>query len=173
MLKAILGILVLIIALIASYLYLAPQGAPSSSEVRDHKNTTYEIQEKSVTLKDGNSIVQDTPESQTITAYFGNDAKGDLDGDGDEDIAFILIQNGGGSGTFVYAVAALNDNGSYTGTNGILLGDRVSPQTTEIHDGVVVVKYFDRKPDEAMVTLPSVGVTLRAKMENGRLQVVQ
>ena len=137
----------------------------------DVKNATYEIQEKSVTLVNGSSIVQDTPSSQTVTAYFGNEARGDLDNDGDEDVAFILIQNGGGSGTFVYVVAALLTPGGYVGTNGILLGDRIAPQTTEVRNGQVIVNFADRRPDEPMTTQPSIGITLRARIEAGRLVI--
>lgn len=163
--------LVIIIALLGgAYFYSKNTDIPVRPAI-DLKNATYEIQEKSVTLTNGSSIVEDTPTSKTITAYFGNEAKGDLDGDGDEDVAFIMIQNGGGSGTFVYGIAALNTGDGYVGTNGILLGDRVAPQTTEIRDGVAIFNYADRKPDEPMVTQPSVGVTVRARIEDGRLVV--
>lgn len=172
MLKFIFGLLVLIIVGVGFYLYSAPTVGGQQPSATDPKNATYEIQEKDVTLKDGNSIVEDSPESRTITAYFGNEAKGDLDGDGDEDSAFILIQNGGGSGTFVYVVAALKDGDGYRGTNGILLGDRIAPQTTEIKDGEVIVNYADRKADEPMSAQPSVGVSLKVKVENGRLVVI-
>lgn len=171
MLRFIFGLLVLIILGVGFYLYSAPTAGGERPSATDPKNATYEIQEKDVTLTDGNSIVEDTPTSKTITAYFGNEARGDLDADGDEDVAFILIQNGGGSGTFVYVVAALKDGEGYRGTNGLLLGDRVAPQTTEIKDGKVVVNYADRKPDEPMAVRPSVGITLRAKIEGGRLVV--
>ncbi len=164
-------ILIAILVAAAAYLYLIP--ADEIAAAIDPKNATYEIEEKPVMLTDGTSIVQDTPSSKTITAYFGNEAKGDLDGDGDEDIAFILIQNGGGSGTFVYAVAALNTGKGYIGTNGILLGDRIAPQTTEIQDGMMLVNYADRLPDEPMAARPSVGVTLRAKVVDGRLTVIE
>jgi hypothetical protein len=173
MLKFIFGLLVLILAVVGFYLYSAPTAGGEQPNAADPKNATYEIQEKQVTLKDGNSIVEDSPESRTITAYFGNEAKGDLDGDGDEDVAFILIQNGGGSGTFVYVVAALKEGEGYHGTNGILLGDRIAPQTTEIRDGNVIVNYADRKADESMTAQPSVGVSLRVQVENGRLSVVE
>jgi len=169
MLKYVFLILIAILVAAAVYLYLMPGDAVPAI---DPKNATYEIEEKQVTLTDGTSIVQDAT-SKTITAYFGNEAKGDLDGDGDEDIAFILIQNGGGSGTFVYAVAALNTGKGYIGTNGILLGDRIAPQTTGIQDGMILVNYADRLPDEPMAARPSVGVTLRAKVVDGRLTVVE
>lgn len=93
--------------------------------------------------------------------YFGNDATGDLNGDGVPDAAFLVTTDGGGSGTFYYAVAALNISGAYVGTNAILLGDRIAPQTTEIKDGEVIVNYADRKPSDPMTAQPSVGVTKR------------
>lgn len=171
MLKYAFLILIAILLAAAAYLYVLPEDGIAPAI--DPKNATYEIDEKQVTLTDGTSIVQDTPASKTITAYFGNEAKGDLDSDGDEDVAFILIQNGGGSGTFVYAVAAINTGKGYLGTNGILLGDRIAPQTTEIRDGVILVNYADRLPDEPMAAQPSVGVTLRAKVEGERLVVIE
>ncbi len=139
----------------------------------DPKNATYTINGKPVTLIDGSAAVEDMPTSKTITAYFGNEARGDLDADGDEDVAAIVIQNGGGSGTFVYAIVALKTDGGYVGTNGILLGDRIAPQTTEIRDGIVIVNYADRKPGEAMVVRPSVGVSLYARVDKGRLVTVE
>ena len=64
-------------------------------------------------------------------AYFGNEAAGDLNGDGVSDVALLITYDGGGSGTFYYAVAALKTDTGYQGTNAILLGDRIAPQTTE------------------------------------------
>lgn len=171
MLKFVFGLLVLIILGVGIYLVSAPPTGGAQPIVTDHKDATYEIQGRLVTLSGGNSIIEDSPTSKTITAYFGNEAKGDLDNDGDEDIAFILIQNGGGSGTFVYVTVALKEEEGYRGTNGLLLGDRIAPQTTEIRDGKVIVNYADRKPDEPMVAQPSVGVTLRAHIQDGRLVV--
>ena len=94
------------------------------------------------------------------TAYFGNVAKGDLNDDGIVDLAFIVTQNSGGSGTFYYAVAAFqNTAGKYSGSNAILLGDRIAPQTTEIRDGVLIVNYADRNEGEPFTTAPSRGVS--------------
>lgn len=170
MLKYFLGFLFMI-ALSGFYWYeaAAPVLTEPVSAGTNPQNATYEIAGASVTLTDGKSMVENSPTSETITAYFGNEAKGDLDGDGDEDRAFIVIQNGGGSGTFVYVVAALQEERGYSGTNGILLGDRVAPQTTEIRDGLILVNYADRKPDEPIIAQPSIGVTLRARVENRRL----
>jgi len=140
----------------------------------DYKNATYVIEGQPVTLVNGHSEVPAAPgsASKVLTDYFGNDATGDLNGDGLPDVAFILTQNSGGSGTFYYVVAALRSSaGTYTGTNAVLLGDRIAPQTTEIKGGEVIVNYADRKPGEPMTAQPSVGVSKYLKVENGALVV--
>jgi len=126
-----------------------------------YKNATYIIDGQSVTLVNGNSTISSAPgsASQTVTQYFGNVATGDLNGDGVADVAFVLTQSGGGSGTFYYVVAALKTASGYQGTNAVLLGDRIAPQTTEIKNGQIVVNYADRATGEPMTVAPSVGVS--------------
>lgn len=123
----------------------------SQKNTFDPANTTYEIQKEKVILKDGKS--QDT-------FMFGEPTFGDLDSDGDLDAATILVNQPGGSGTFYFAVLVLNDSGVARATNAILLGDRVSPQTVEIHEGRAVFNFAERKPGEPMTTPPSVGKSL-------------
>lgn len=129
------------------------------------KNTTYNISGEPIMLIDGVFRKSITPNSSsTITVrYFGNEAYGDIDGDGDEDVSFLLTQDGGGSGIFFYLVAALKDGDRYQGSQAMLIGDRISPQTTLYQEGLVVVNYADRKPGEAMAMVPSVAKSLYAK----------
>src|SRR5262245_16293497 len=109
----------------------------------DFKNASYLINGQVVTLTNGVSKVEAAPgsASKVVTRYFGNEARGDLDRDGVPDVGFILTQTSGGSGTFFYVVAALRVTGGYVGTNGVLLGDRIAPQTTEIREGTMIVNY--------------------------------
>ncbi|TSC68780.1 MAG: hypothetical protein G01um101456_502 [Parcubacteria group bacterium Gr01-1014_56] len=150
-----------------AYIYQQKQGP-----VVDYKNTTYRIEGEVVQLTNGRSESEATPGSATkvVTDYFGNEAKGDLNGDGIPDLAFLLTQTSGGSGTFYYVVAAIQTaEGGYYGSNAIFLGDRISPQTTEIREGQVVVNYAERNPGEPMSTEPSVGVSLYLKFSNNEL----
>jgi hypothetical protein len=138
----------------------------------DHRDATYLIEGVNVTLRDGTAKTdaKEGSASKVVTTYFGNELKTDLDGDGREDIAFLLTQQKGGSGTFFYVVAALNTVNGYVGSDGYLLGDRIAPQTTEAsqnprHKHVIVVNYADRATGEPMTAKPSVGKSAYLKLD--------
>lgn len=127
----------------------------------DYKNGTYSIEGVPVTLVNG---IAETPAapgsaSEIVTKYFGDESVGDLNGDDHPDVAFILTQDSGGSGTFYYVVVALSTTNGYIGTNAVLLGDRIAPQTTQIKNEALVVNYADRAPADAMTVTPYIGMT--------------
>jgi hypothetical protein len=62
-------------------------------------------------------------------------ALGDLDGDGVVDAAVILIVESGGSGTFYYLCAVLNEDGAPLNEATLFLGDRVKIKDLSIRDG--------------------------------------
>ena len=139
--------------------------------VADYRDATYMIEGQSVTLTDGQAQTpaEEGSASTVITKYFGNEVKTDLDGDGREDVAFILTQETGGSGTFFYAVAALNTPEGFVGSDGYLLGDRIAPQSTNVstnslHKYVVAFNYVEREPSEPMTAQPSVGRSAYLKL---------
>lgn len=140
----------------------------------DYKSATYTFEGQDITLINGISVLEIVPgaASKVTTRYFGNDVSGDFDGNGTQDIAFILTQDGGGSGTYYYVAAALKQDDGYRGTNAVLLGDRIAPQTTEFKDGKIIVNYADRKPKDAMTVKPSVGVTKYLVVKDGILTEV-
>jgi len=155
--------------------YWLGSGALSTPPLGDYKNTTYMIEGQPVILVNGRAetAAASGSASKIVTQYFGNEAIGDLNGDGTPDIAFLLSQNSGGSGTFYYAVAALKTASGYTGTNAVLLGDRIAPQTTEIREGRLIVNYVERAPGEPMTTRPSLGVSKYLKLMGTTLIDVQ
>ncbi len=128
------------------------------------KNAKYLIENRAVTLVDGRAESDAAPgsASKIVTQYFGNEATGDLNGDGIADTAFILTQSTGGTGIFYYVAVALGGGGG--DTNAIFLGDRIAPQTTEIRSAgtggaELIVNYADRKPGEPFSAAPTVGVS--------------
>jgi heat shock protein HslJ len=148
--------------------------ASCSDRSDEHKNLEYSIGGGRVRLVDGVAEEPAAPgaAARILTRYFGNEARGDLNGDGREDVVFLLTQETGGSGTFYYAVAALASERGLVGSQAVLLGDRIAPQTTELQPGgVIVVTYADRAPGDSLATPPSVGKTIRLKLDPATLQL--
>lgn len=148
-----------------------PTAAAAATDVQDG---TYLVDGRSITLVDGLSELETAPgaASKLVTRYFGNGVELDLDGDGALDQAFLLQQEGGGSGTFFYVVAAMGTAEGYRGTNAIFLGDRIAPQSTHPagdDPSQFIVNYADRNPGEPMSARPSVGVSRRFAVRGGEL----
>jgi hypothetical protein len=131
---------------------------------KDPQNATYTIEGQKVTLIDGSS-------QDGSTTIFDTPAVGDLNGDGANDAGVILVVTGNGSGTFYYAAAALNNTTDfiYEGTNAIILGDRIAPQTKSIQDEIYTVNYADRAEGDPMTTQPSIGVSKYFEVNNSTL----
>ncbi len=153
----------------------SPASTSQPPQLIDYKNTTYLIEGQFVTLTDGFFEVESAPvsETQITTRYFGNEAIGDLNGDGKDDVAFLLTQDAGGSGLFFYVVAALQTASGVEGTNAIFLGDRIAPQNSSIENGIITVNYADRNPGEPFTTQPSLGISKYFTIENKILTETQ
>lgn len=164
-------LIVVIVVVLVVFWFVGAGKKTDQVSLGDYKNSTYLVENQPVTLVNGRAEVSTVPgsASKTVTQYFGNEAVGDLNGDGLPDVAFILTQNSGGSGTFYYVVVALKIADGYQGTNAVLLGDRIAPQTTEIKGGQLIVNYADRNPGEPMTTQPSLGVSKYFKVQGTTL----
>ncbi len=151
-----------------SYIYEEKQATATA----DYKDAEFFINGERVKLENGVAETNSTSGSgpKVTTRYFGNELMIDLDGDGREDVAFILTQESSDSTTSFYAVAALATPRGYVGSDGYLLGEDIAPQSTFIspnarHKHVVVFAYGDRGPGEPMTTQPSVGKSVYLKLD--------
>ena len=144
------------------------QAATAGQVAFDAKNSTFTLDGQSVTLKNGTSSIPSAPgsASSTTTRYFGDDGRGDLNNDGQEDIAFIVTQDAGGSGLFYYVVAAMKEADGYKTTNGFFIADRIAPQSITIprNSNELQVNFADRQPGEPMTAPPTVGRVLLLKV---------
>jgi len=145
--------------------------SPEQSFIADAQNATYIIEGEQFVLINGKSEKEIAlgSESKIITQYFGNEVRADFNGDGIEDVVFLLTQNSGGSGTFYYVAALLSNEKVFTSTNVVLIGDRIAPQNSEYTGGMIVVNYADRKLEEPFSVKPSVGVSKYFKITNSEI----
>jgi heat shock protein HslJ len=77
-------------------------------------------------------------------------AFGDLDGDGVEDAAVILVTDPGGSGTFYDLAAIRNRNGKPEHVSTASLGDRAEIRAFSIETGQVIIEMVTHGPDDPM-----------------------
>ena len=173
--KIIIVIILLVIVGVVAYFYTPKQ--QETVFASDYKNAEYIIEGQQIKLENGLAETEAAPgsASKIITRYFGNELITDLNGDGREDVAFLITQETGGSGTFFYVVGALNTENGYIGSDGYLLGDRVAPQNINVsqnpnHKYVIVANYADRAPGEPMTTRPSIGKSAYLKLDVERMQ---
>jgi heat shock protein HslJ len=151
---------------INTFIYNEKQGEVA---LKNEHDGAYKIDGQNIFLENGISEMEAAPgsASKIITKYWGGDLKADFDNNGKEDVAFIISQSTGGSGTFYYVVARMNGESS---VDAVLLGDRIAPQNINYDNGIILVNYADRKAGESFAVSPSVGKTLRLKIDFKTMQ---
>lgn len=161
------------IALPAALLFLSACSEEVAPAGEDDLNIEYIIEGSPVALSDG---VSRTPAamgsaSAVETRIVGDGLRKDLDGDGRDDIAHLLTQERGGTGTFYYLVAALSTDAGPAGTQGYFLGDRIlirglapGPELS------IEVHFADRRPEDPMSAEPTVQRRLRLMLNPGEMR---
>ena len=136
-------------------------------------NTTYLFSGRQIPLSAGIFETAAAPGSAATERFSVSvpPVYGDLDGRGGQDAALILAHSPGGSGTFYYVAAAMDEGGRYGGSNAFLLGDRIVPEAVLIEGRQVIVSYLDRQLSEPMAAPPTVEKRLRLTLVDGELSV--
>ncbi len=139
----------------------------------DASNATFIFEDGSITLKKGAATTDVTPDGEVTqeTTLTDDIAYGDINKDGKTDTAVLLVQNGSGSGVFLYVAAYVSGTVQYKGTNAVFIGDRVTPKAISVStSGVIEVTYLDRKANEPMAADPTVSTTKYFVYRNGSLE---
>ena len=148
-------------------------GVPEGRTAVDPLNTGYGIEGGKIRLKDGLSEISVAPGSaaKVRTSVKGDPVYGDVDGDGEDDAAVVLVHDPGGSGTFYYIGVVLNAANGNQENQTVLIGDRIVLELVTIFDGAVIVGYLQRRPDEPMSAEPTIEKTATIRLNHGRLEV--
>ncbi|MBP6858314.1 MAG: hypothetical protein KBC33_00570 [Candidatus Pacebacteria bacterium] len=97
--------------------------------------------------------------------YFGKEVLGDLNGDGIEDVAFLITRDDEDRGTLHYLVSALTFDGGRAGTNLIFVGEKLNPLRLSIENGQIGLEYEDFADQNVVATS-----TMYAHVVNGILE---
>ena len=97
---------------------------------------------------------------------------GPIDAGRSNDAAAVLIGSPGGSGTFIYLAAVLNEESSAIPVATTLLGDRVAVRSIRIEEGRIVVGMRVRGPSDPLVMLTR-EVTRTYLLRDGELVLEQ
>ncbi|MDX9864210.1 MAG: META domain-containing protein [Anaerolineaceae bacterium] len=132
-----------------------PTIVPLQIDLNKLENTTYQgIYEEAVPLTDGvyegEPVTEGSALRPLVTLIPEIVAFGDLNGDGVEDAVVVLTENSGGSGSFVYLAAVVNDMGVLKNIATLLLGDRVFPSQITIADQQIVVEMLTHSDSDPL-----------------------
>jgi putative hemolysin len=95
-------------------------------------------------------------------------AFGDLNGDGVDDAAVVLVSNTGGSGVFEHLAAVINQNGTPRHVASEFLGDRVKIEAISIEAGVITVDMVTQGPQDPLCC-PTQKVKQSYKLQGDKL----
>jgi hypothetical protein len=154
----------------------SPETAGESEvEAKDPLDSIYTLEGRNIHLTDGRFEAEAAPgsASKIRTTVFGDPVHGDLNGDDYVDAALFLVYDAGGSGTFYYLAAAIHKRGMYHGTNAVLLGDRITPESIRIRNGVITADYIDRQSGQSMATHPTSAKSSYLILEAGELKEIK
>lgn len=131
------------------------------------RNITVTLDGQAFTLKDGVAAIPAAPGSaaQNTVRIVGDPVVGDATGEGEQDAALLIQNDPGGSGTFYYAVLAINHGGAYQATNAVSLGDRIAPEGIDFTNGHFVYRFLDRNSGSSMADKPTVEENVKINID--------
>ena len=142
------------------------QAEQSSAQApADPANAGYYIDGIVYTLVNG-ELEQAIEDSTTVNKFKLLDFKaaGDINKDGTDDVAVVVTNDAGGSGTFYY-LAIFTSGSSPVIENTSYLGDRIVVNDITFTNNQFQVKYLDRDSESDMASDPTIEITGIAEMD--------
>ncbi len=151
--------------------------APGNQLTEDQlKNAAYSgIYEEPVTLTnglyEGEPFVEGGAARPSVQFIDSSTVYGDLNGDGVDDAASLLVENSGGSGVFTYVGVQLNEGGQPVDAGTVWVGDRTQIKSMGIENGQIVMEVVTQGPDDPQCC-PTQKVRKTYAVQNGQVTEV-
>ncbi|MDP4009017.1 MAG: hypothetical protein Q8P71_01145 [bacterium] len=137
----------------------------------DPSNATFIFEDGPITLSGGKATQTVSPDSgflEEISLTKVQDL-GDINEDNRDDAVVLIERIGGGSGQFFYIAAFVSSGSSFKGTNAFYVGDRISPQSVDVSNGIITLKYLDRSAEEPFAASPTIPASKEFAFRSGTL----
>ena len=145
-------------------------GGPTGANLEQGTFLTENTEVGTATLEDGEFRRPIVPGSASeFVIQLGKWNTGDIDGIYRADAAAITVEDPGGSGTFYFLHAMINDEGTLRDADFTFLGDRVRIEGVSIHGRLITVAMLDRAPDAPYSEPPTMAVIRQFRLENETL----
>lgn len=140
-------------------------------------NATYTgIYEEPVQLTagvyEGEPFVAGSPIRSRVTLIDNLIARGDLNRDGLDDAAVLLIENSGGSGVFTYLAVVVEQAGQPVNAGATLIGDRTQIRSMIVENGQVIMEIVTQGPDDPFCC-PTLKLRATFGLQDGQLVEVE
>jgi hypothetical protein len=150
-----------------------PVAAEGDLTLEALQNASYQgIYDEAVQLTDGQyegePFIPGGASRPTVVLHPEVYAFGDLNGDGVDDAAVILIESSGGSGNFRYLAAVINEDGIPVNVATQFVGDREQVQAISIEGNEITVDMVAHGPDDPMCC-PTQEVTKVYQLQDNQL----
>ena len=165
------GYIAVALVLVTAVLVNCTQGNTEPLSRAKLANASYQIEwggDGVVQLSDGEYHNVEEGVRVTLTDLI---AIGDLNGDGVDDAAALLVVSPGGSGVFRYAAVAINRDGEPDNVACLMIGDRVDVKVFRIENSEIVAEMIAHGPDDPMCC-PTQSVVRRYRLEGDVLRMV-
>ncbi|WP_417349095.1 hypothetical protein [Ferrimonas sp.] len=96
--------------------------------------------------------------------------KGDLDGDGIDEVVDVVVHQPGGSGSFYYLSVNQGLSCGFKPLPAVFLGDRIALDALEVSGQRLSVTFRDRDASEPMAAPPTRLNRMRFALEEGELK---
>ena len=119
----------------------------------DLENLSFELDGDTISLEDGQATISYGGASETMFLLQNRVTQGDLDHDGDDDIAAHIIERSPGTGVFHLIVPVINNDGTPEPQTPVHVGDRVIIEEIAIEYSLIEVTLLDRQHDEPFTVI--------------------
>ncbi|PIT93157.1 MAG: hypothetical protein COU06_01585 [Candidatus Harrisonbacteria bacterium CG10_big_fil_rev_8_21_14_0_10_38_8] len=160
----------LIVILVSGYLILSKD--PSvSTPTKNLKGVIYIIPEtENITITLSEDPITNFKQGEVSGVVVANTSQTQLFSSNQESYLLTTLSiNYGGSGTFHYLTLFQRSKSSWKFLTQAPLGDRIIIDSVSADKNQITVKYKDRKPGEALASIPTIPVTQTYILENDRL----